>query len=512
MEAGETTQDPRRWLALGLVLLAVVLPVIDNTVLTVSVPRIMADLDTDITGAQWLFTTYALVFASGLVIAGRLGDMHGPRRMVIIGSVLFGTGSLIAALAPTLPIMIVGLGAIEGMGAALLVPNTTSLIARTFHGRERVTAFAAHAMTIGAAASIAPLLGGYLTTYHSWRWAFGVNVIVAPIVILGLLSTTTPDGAKGDRQRLDVRGALLIASGTFLVVFGLSQGETYGWWRPTGALTIAGRDVWPATAPISIVPLALIAGVALIVVFYRAEVALERRDAHPLFEFSQFRHRTFRLANLATFFMAFGQLGVAISVSLFLQESRGMTPLENGLWVFPSGLAILAGAPFGGWASRRIGAVNTMRIGGTLTVVNLLLIAAALSSDVPYVGALPWFLLYGFGSGMVASQLTRVMLNDIAPHRAGAASGINMAARQTATALGVATIGTIFATVAANSGIHAALWPAMGTAACTLAVSVLVIWRIPRIEPDAQPTDVLHAEDLVATDLPVGPVTPALER
>jgi EmrB/QacA subfamily drug resistance transporter len=511
MEAGGTGQDPRRWLALGLVLLAVVLPVIDNTILTVSIPKIIEDLDTTITGAQWLFTGYALVFASGLVIAGRLGDMFGPRRMVVIGSALFGTGSLIAALAPSLPMMVVGLGLIEGMGAALLVPNTTSLIARTFHGRERVTAFAAHAMTIGAAASIAPLLGGYLTTYHSWRWAFGVNVIIAPFVIIGLLATTGSDGDVGDHQRLDVRGALLIASGTFLVVFGLGQGETYGWLQPTSALTVAGRDVWPTSAPVSIVPLALLAGIALMIVFYRAEVSLERRDAHPLFEFSQFRHRTFRLANLATFCMAFGQLGMAISVSLFLQDARGFTPLENGLWVFPSGLTILIGAPFGGWVSRRIGATTTMRIGGVLTVVNLLLIATALSSDASYVVTLPWFLIYGFGAGMVASQLTRVMLNDIAPEKAGAASGINMTARQTATALGVATIGTIFGTVAANSGIHSALWPAMGTAAFTLAISVAVIWRIPRIEVEAPPTG-LHTEELVAPDVPIAPTTPALDR
>jgi len=481
--------DLRRWLALGFVLFAVAVPVIDNTVLTVAIPRIIDDLDTDVTSVQWVFTGYALTFASVLVIGGRLGDMFGPRRILVVGASLFGLGSLIAAVSTSLPMLIGGEAVIEGVGAALMVPNTMSLIARTFQGRQRIAAFAAYATVLGAASSIGPVIGGYLTTYHSWRWSFGINVFIAPIVIAGLLFTTDRDSAGGDRQRLDIRGAVLIASGTFLVVFGLTQGPSYGWWRPTDPLTIAGQDIWPVSAPISIVPVAFLAGVGLIVLFCRTEISLERRDAHPLFEFSQFRFRTFRLANIATFCMAFAQLGVALSISLFLQESKDLTPMQNGLWVLPTGLAIFVGAPAGGWVSRRIGAITTMRIGATVNVVGLFLVASVLSSDLGYGYVLPTFVVYGFGAGMVSSQITRVLLHDIAPARSGAASGINTTARQTATALGVATIGTIFATVADSRGFHAALWPAMLAASVALIASAAVMWRLPQIDDEAHILD-----------------------
>jgi EmrB/QacA subfamily drug resistance transporter len=481
----------RRWLALGFTLSTVTLVVIDSTVLIVSVARIIEDLDTDVVGVQWCFTGYAVVFASGLVIAGRLGDMYGPRRMVLLGTTLFGVGSLIAALSQSLPMLLLGQSLIEGIGAALLVPNTLSLIARTFSGRSRIAAFSAYATSLGAAASVGPVLGGYLTSEHSWRWAFGINVILAPVVFVGLLVTTSRDPAAGGRQRLDVRGALLIAGGMFLLVFGLSQGGVYGWWAPTAPVTIGDLEVWGASAPISVVPIALLCGVALLVAFCRTEIGLERRAAHPLFEFSQFRLRTFRLANLSTFFSAFGQLGVAVSLALYLQDVKGLSPLQNGLWVAPANVALLFGAPFGGWMSRRTDATTTLRVGVVGQIVGLGYLVVTVPMDVPYANVLPGFLVYGFATGLYSSQLTRVMLNDIAPSRSGAASGMNQTARQVATALGVATMGMVFAVVSAAYGLDSALRPPLTVAMGTLAISALFVWRLPRI--DARPPEVSEA-------------------
>jgi EmrB/QacA subfamily drug resistance transporter len=483
----------RRWLALGFTLSTVTLVVIDSTVLIVSIARIIEDLDTDVAGVQWCFTGYAVVFASGLVIAGRLGDMFGPRRMVLLGTVMFGVGSLIAALSQSLPMLLLGQSLIEGLGAALLVPNTLSVIARTFSGRSRIAAFSAYATSLGAAASVGPVLGGYLTSEHSWRWAFGINVILAPIVFIGLLATTSRDPSPAGRQRLDVRGALMIATGMFLLVFGLSQGEIYGWWSPTAPFTVGETEVWGTSAPVSVVPVSLLAGALLLAAFVRTEVSLERRAAHPLFEFSQFRLRTFRLANLSTFFSAFGQLGVAVSLALFLQEAKGLSPLENGLWVAPANVALLFGAPFGGWVSRRTDATTSMRIGVVGQICGLGMVMLTVPTDLSYWYVLPGMLVYGFCTGLYSSQLTRVMLNDIDPSRAGVASGMNQTARQIATAFGVATMGTVFAAVAASHGVDSALRPPLVVAMGTLTLSALVVWRLPRIdapvadEPDAAP-------------------------
>ncbi len=483
----EVSADPgqaHRWWVLGFSLLAVTITVIDNTVLTVSIPRIMQDLHSNIAGVQWVFTGYALTFASLLVIGGRLGDIYGARRLVVVGSALFGLGSLLASVATSMPVMILGEAVIEGAGAAFLVPNTLAVIARTFEGRERAVAFAAWATVIGAAGALGPVLGGYLTTYHSWRWCFRINVVIAPIMIVGMLVAGSRDARSEAHEQLDFRGAFLVACGTFLVVFGLTQGNSYGWWRPTGGFSIVGDRAWPAQAPISPVPLAFLAGLALLAAFVRTETRMERRGGQPLFEFSQFRIRTFRLSNVVTFFMAFAQLGVSLCIALYLQESRHLTPMRNGLWVLPVGVAILVGAPVGGWLSRSLGATNTMRLGGVVNVVGLVAEAFLLSSNAGYRYVLPAFLVYGFGAGIVASQLNRVLLHEIATAKTGTASGINTTARQTAAALGVATLGAVFAAAANAHGVAAALRPSLLVGALALAASTAAMWRLPQIERD----------------------------
>jgi EmrB/QacA subfamily drug resistance transporter len=478
--------DPRRWVALGFALLSVTVTVIDNTVLTVSIPQIMRDLDTDIAGVQWVFTGYALTFASLLVIGGRLGDLYGARRVLLTGMAMFGAGSFVASVSTSMPQMILGEAIIEGAGAALLVPNTLSVVARRFpDGRERAMAFAAWASMIGAAAVTGPLLGGYLTTYHSWRWSFRVNVIIAPLAIVGLLLTTPRDERVERGARLDLRGAALVASGMFLLVFGLTQGNGYGWGRPIGDFTIGGAQAWPDGAWLSPVPFAFVAGAALLALFVWTELALERGDGHPLFELSQFRHRTFRYANLATFFLAFAQLSTAVCIALYLQDGKHLSPMRTGLWVLPMGASILVGAPFGGWLSRRVGATNTTRLGAVLNVGGMLAVLVLLPRDISYWGVFPAFVLYGFSGGVVSSQMNNLMLHDISPEHTGAASGVNTTARQAATALGVAATGAIFAAVSTEQGVEAALRPALLIGVVALSASAAVMWKLPQIDPRA---------------------------
>jgi predicted MFS family arabinose efflux permease len=287
----------------------------------------------------------------------------------------------------------------------------------------------------------------------------------------------------------------------------LSQGETYGWWRPIADFSIAKTVVWPDTAPISIVPCAFVVGALLIYVFVRTELTLERNQRHPLFEFSQFRFLTFRYANIATFSMAFAQLGASLSIALYLQESEHLTPLENGLWVLPVGLAILVGAPFGGWISRYLGATNTLRVGAVLNAIALLAEAMLLTSDAPYWGVFPGFFAYGFTAGIVSSQMNQVMLYDIAPEKTGAASGINTTARQIATALGVATMGTIFATVAKNHDVHDALLPSLLVGFFAFVVTAAVMFRLPQIRIERRSTE----EELIDHFALVDPIDARME-
>ena len=184
-EAGHL--DPRRWVALLVVLMAAFIVVLDNTVLNVAIPTIRAEFHTTLPSLLWVVTGYALTFATLLVIGGRLGDIYGHRRIFVIGAALFGVGSLVASISTSVGQLVIGEAIIEGIGASLMLPSTLAILSTTFRGRERATAFAAWGATAGVAAAFGPVVGGFLTSNYSWRWSFRINVMIAPLAIIGAL-------------------------------------------------------------------------------------------------------------------------------------------------------------------------------------------------------------------------------------------------------------------------------------------------------------------------------------
>ena len=230
--------DPRRWLTLAIVIMAAFIVVLDNSVLYVAIPTILREFHTTLPSLQWVVTGYSLTFATLLIIGGRLGDVYGHRRIFIIGAALFGLGSFVASISQSVPQLVLGEAIIEGVGAALMMPATLAILSGTFSGRERGTAFAMWGATAGVGVAFGPVIGGFLTTNYSWRWAFRINVIVVPIAIIGALLFMRR-GHRGERSLgIDVPGAILVATGMFLLVFGLSEGGTYGWIVPRDSFVI----------------------------------------------------------------------------------------------------------------------------------------------------------------------------------------------------------------------------------------------------------------------------------
>ena len=180
-------EDPRRWITLTIVIISAFIVVLDNTVLNVAIPTILREFHTTLPSLEWVVTGYALTFATFLIIGGRLGDVYGHRRVFIIGAALFGVGSGLASVSHSVGMMILGEAIIEGIGASLMLPATLAILSTTFHGRERATAFAAWGATAGVAAASGPVVGGFLTNFYSWRWAFRINVVIAPLAIIGAL-------------------------------------------------------------------------------------------------------------------------------------------------------------------------------------------------------------------------------------------------------------------------------------------------------------------------------------
>jgi len=435
--------DPRRWITLAIILTAVLIAALDSTVLNVAIPTILRDFRTTLPALQWVITGYTLTFAALLIIGGRLGDIFGARRMFIIGAALFGTGSLIASLSTGVMTLVVGEAIIEGVGASLMLPATMGILSSTFVGRERGTAFGAWGAAMGSAVAFGPVLGGYLTTYHSWRWAFRINVIVVPFAIIGAMLFMPRVAPASKRERIDVPGALLIATGMFCLVFGISEGGTYGWLRPLTTLRVAGLDLWPESFAVSVVPFAFLLSALLLVGFYRLERAKERADASPLFEFSHLRFPAFRWGLATLLLLAMGQIAFLFILSVFLQDALHLSAVDTGLWLVPSGLFIICGSQIGARLTRRIGTTRVVQIGLCLEALGLGALAIVVRPSITFVQLLPGFAAFGVGIGFAGSQLTNVILADIPAHKSGAASGANTTVRMLGASLGIAVISTL---------------------------------------------------------------------
>ena len=423
----------------------------------VAIPTILRDFDTTLPAVEWVITGYALTFASLLIIGGRLADVFGQRRIFIIGAALFGGGSLLAAFSWNIPSLIVGEAIIEGIGASLMLPTTLSIISTTFQGRERATAFGAWGATVGVGVALGPVVGGFLTTNYTWRWAFGINVIVAPLAILGALLFVRRDRPTARRMSIDVPGACLVAVGMFLFVFALSEGARYGWFRPLESFSHRrGRGVADRPRRVVHPRRAARSRSAILFAFYKLERWKERTDRDPLFEFGQLRHRGFRYGLITTSVLAMGQMGMFFVLPVFLQDAKHLSAETNGFWMLP-----VRGVHRHRLAARRLphpvherGARRAARSRARGRRARDRRVRRRPEHDASSTCSRPYG-LFGFGIGFASSQLTNVILSDIPAEKSGVASGTNSTVRQVGAALGVAVIGSVFASLTVSRTVDA---------------------------------------------------------
>jgi EmrB/QacA subfamily drug resistance transporter len=498
--------DPRRWFAASVAIVSVAIPVLDNTVLNLAVPTILRDFHTQLSSLQWVITGYSLTFATLLIVGGRLGDIFGHRRMFVFGASIFGVGSFLASISRSVPTLFVGEALIEGIGASMMIPATLSILSTTFKGAERPKAFAAWGAVAGAAVAFGPIVGGFLTTDYSWRWAFRINVIVAPIIVVGALVFMHPDERGSRRPRIDVRGAALIAAGSFSLIFGLSEGTTYGWWNPIKNLTVGNWNAWPASRAVSVIPFAFVLATVAFTAFVVVERSMERANRDPLFEFGQLRHLGFRYGLLTTMVLAMGQFGLLFILPVLLQNGEHLSALRAGEWMLPQGVLIALGAPVGGRLTRRFSITSIVRTGLALESIGLLWVAIAIAPHVSFLALLPGMIVFGLGVGFASSQLTNVILSDIDADKAGVASGANTTVRQVGIALGIATFASFIGAATRTSGTPAAVAngarPAMVFAAAVVAFGGSLSFLIPRVTVarNSAPEEVVGALESIDVD------------
>ncbi len=219
----------KKWGPLGVLSLALAIVVIDTTLLNVSLATIIRDLHTDIQSMQWVITAYALMLAAFTIFGGKLGDIFGRKKMFVVGAIIFAIGSFVASISPNVGILILGESIIEGIGAALMLPATSSLLISTFKGRERGIAFGVWGGVAAAASAVGPILGGYLTTNFSWRWGFRINVFVVIILVLGAFMIKESSDPAEKNDQLDEGGIILSSVGLLAIVFGIIESSRLGW-------------------------------------------------------------------------------------------------------------------------------------------------------------------------------------------------------------------------------------------------------------------------------------------
>jgi EmrB/QacA subfamily drug resistance transporter len=432
-----------RWLGMVIISLGVSLIVVDATIVNVLLPRMVTGLRLQTTDAEWITSVYSLVFAALLIPFGRAGDVFGRRRMFVMGTVIFVLASLLAATAGS-GAALLGARALQGVGASMIMPATLSTVNTLFTGRDRHIAFGIWGSLIGGMAALGPLLGGWLATSFGWRWAFAVNLPIGAVLVLGALRLVPETRSGTADRRIDWLGGVLAALGLGALVCGLIEGQEYGWWAPTRPYAM-GRLGWPV-AGLSPVPVVLVLGAMLIAALVAVERARSRTGRPVMLDLTLLRIASFRRGNAVSALISVGELGLLFVLPLFLQNVHGDSPLQISVAILPLALGAFLAGPFAARLSHACGAARVVQIGMALEVCAVLAIALTLGAGTTGFGLAPWMLMYGVGLGLTSAQLTNVSLADVPHAHAGQASGTQSTARQIGSALGIAIIGTVFAT------------------------------------------------------------------
>ncbi|MGW6425785.1 DHA2 family efflux MFS transporter permease subunit [Nocardia sp. NPDC055053] len=433
MQTGTETPSLRLWLGLIAVSLGVALIVVDLTIVNVIVAPIVDDLAITSIQAQWIQESYAIVFAALLLLTGRLSDLYGARALFLIGLVVFGVTSLLAALAPSGGLLILA-RFLQGIGGAMILPTSLALVNSAFTGKARGQAFAIWGSTIGAAAAVGPLLGGWLADF-SWRWAFGVNIpMVALIMAAVLIYLPVSPGSAG---RVDWLGAAQSALGLGLLAFALIEGRHYGWLIVTEPLSI-GEFAW-RSGP-SPVLVALAGAILALGMFWRRQARLA--DEQPLLDVRLFSIDSFRKGNVVTLLVGLGEFGIIAVLPLWMQFALDYTALQAGLALVPLAIGsfVASGASF----SLTVSALGQVRIGLLLEAAGLALLGLCAAADSSWWSIAIALFVYGIGVGFATAQVTNVVLADVPAESAGQGSGIQSAARELGSALGIAVLTTVF--------------------------------------------------------------------
>ena len=414
----------RRWAILAVLCFGLLVIVLDNSILNVALPTIQDDLNATASDLQWIVDSYTLVFAGLLLTAGALGDKFGRRGALQIGFILFGIGSIASAMAATSG-QLISTRAFMGIGGALIMPATLSIITNVFPPGERSKAIGFWAGTAGLGGALGPLAGGFLVEHFYWGSVFLVNI---PIVVIGLIAGVflIPTSKDPSAPRLDPIGALLSIFGLALLLFAIIEAPHNGW---TSSKTLGYGGL----------------GIALLVAFG----IWEAKSDHPMLDVTFFKKARFTAAAGAITLVFFSMFGSLFLLTQYFQFVLGYSPLQTGVRMIPFALAMMVVAPLSSKVVQRLGSKITVAFGLGLVTIGLLSMVG-LQVDTPYSDIFWRLMLMSAGMGLTMAPATESVMGSLPIFKAGVGSAVNDTTRQVGGALGVAVIGSVLATTYGN--------------------------------------------------------------
>jgi EmrB/QacA subfamily drug resistance transporter len=412
------------WLVLISLCLGFFMILLDTTIVNIAIPDMSDGLHASLDDILWVLNAYVLVYAVLLITAGRLGDLYGPKQLFLVGLVVFTLASFACGFAQN-PTQLIIARIAQGVGGALLTPQTLSTITMIFPAEKRGAAFGIWGAVAGVATVTGPTLGGLLTTDLSWRWIFFVNVPVGAATLI-MAAIVMPNIRLHRRHKLDIAGTVLATIGLFLVTYGLIEGQSHHWSKVWGPITI---------------PELIIVGAVVLVIFAVQQRAQQSNE--PLVPFSIFRDRNFSLMNFVAMALGFAMIGLFLPLVIYLQSVLGLSALQAGLATAPMPLVSMFIAPAAGRFADKVGGKFILVAGTGLFAIGMGILVWSTHVDTTRVQLLPGLIVGGVGLGMTFAPMQTIAMRNIQPQMAGAAAGLINTLRQLGAVLGSAAVGAL---------------------------------------------------------------------
>jgi len=402
----QTDPTPKTsWLPLVALAIAQFVMVLDQSAMNVSISTLVDDFDTTVTTIQAVITLYCLVMAMFMLTGGKIGDIIGRRRAFVVGLVIYGCGSAITALAPTVAVLTFGWSILEGLGAALVLPAMVALIAGNFEGASRKVAYAVIGGVAGAGIAVGPILGGWATTEYSWRIIFAGEVVLVALILV--MTPKVVDAVRtGPAPKLDIVGTVLSATGLGLVVLGVLQSSAWGWIKP--------KEDSPLTPfGFSLTLFVVGAGLALLWAFTQWQGRRESSGRDPLVHLALMKIAPLRAGLISLFSQNLILMGVFFTIPLYLQLVIGLDALDTGIQMLPVSITMFIASAAGSRLSGRYPVRSIVRVGLATAALAAGLLMATIEPELDNPSFLMSMAVLGVGMGLIASQLGNVVQSSV---------------------------------------------------------------------------------------------------